>query len=577
MSRNSPSSRTGDVPGLRRSRYLLPWAGLGLATLVAGACGPGVEVAVWPVDSLEKVFPDTPPGAAGPARVRAARNEYVNAQLAVRAGQQVEELNVEASPPRLGERTLPCTVRWADYVSVRSNPPKTPPEELVRPAPGPFPDPLRESFPFSLKAGETHAIWVTVFVPAETPPGPYSASVKILSASRTVQETPLEVTVTEAAVPAEPSLRVTNWFSLNDGNLGRFYNTEEYSDAYWNVIANLARVMAEHRQSVILTPVVALAQPSYRDGKVVYDFSRLDRWVRTFDEAGVNGLIEGGHLLGRRSGYDTPVVVPSWFPEYGKFLKEPLAPEDPRVRQFMEGFLPALYSHIGQRGWKDRYIQHVLDEPHGDEPAIYERYARLIRRHMPGIRTVDAIDLSDDLPFMDKYLDIWVPVLGRFDDRLEAIRAHQARGGEVWFYTCVFPQGAYLNRFIDQSLLKVRLLHWFNFRHQLTGYLHWGGNYWTDQPFDDVQKIINDGKLLLPAGDNAIVYPQPTKSSVLSSIRLEAMRDGIEDYELLRALEARDPAKAAALAAEAIPQITDYVRDVKVFRGLHERLLGAWE
>jgi hypothetical protein len=55
------------------------------------------------------------------------------------------------------------------------------------------------------------------------------------------------------------------------------------------------------------------------------------------------------------------------------------------------------------------------------------------------------------------------------------------------------------------------------------------------------------------------------------------MREGIEDYELLVALSKRDPAKARALATEAIPHFTDYVRDVATFRKLHAKLLGLSE
>jgi hypothetical protein len=36
-------------------------------------------------------------------------------------------------------------------------------------------------------------------------------------------------------------------------------------------------------------------------------------------------------------------------------------------------------------------------------------------------------------------------------------------GGEVWFYTCLFPNKRYPNRLIDYPLLKVRLLHWLDF------------------------------------------------------------------------------------------------------------------
>jgi Domain of unknown function (DUF4091) len=88
-----------------------------------------------------------------------------------------------------------------------------------------------------------------------------------------------------------------------------------------------------------------------------------------------------------------------------------------------------------------------------------------------------------------------------------------------------------------------------------------------------VQTVINDNRTLLPAGDNALVYPDRENNSVLSSIRLEAMREGIEDYELLLALSKRDPQKARRLANTAIPHIDDYVRDVSAFRALERELM----
>jgi hypothetical protein len=184
--------------------------------------------------------------------------------------------------------------------------------------------------------------------------------------------------------------------------------------------------------------------------------------------------------------------------------------------------------------------------------------------------------LDQDIRFFADVCDIWVPVLGSFDQQLDKIRTHVNKGGEAWYYTCIFPQGRHLNRFIDYSLLKVRLLHWFNFRHEFTGFLHWGGNYWDPKPFENVQPIINDGTTLLPAGDNAIVYPYPEKNTILSSIRLETMREGIEDYELLVALAKNDKAKADELARSAIPHIDDYIRDIATFRKLRRRLLESF-
>jgi hypothetical protein len=331
--------------------------------------------------------------------------------------------------------------------------------------------------------------------------------------------------------------------------------------------------MAEHKQNVILTPVMQLVTPRVDDERIVYNFDRLDRWVATFDKAGVP-IIEGGHLLDRVSGYQTPLRVPAYVVNNGHPVIEKLEPSDPRAEQYLHSFLSALYAHLKQRGWTNRYVQHIHDEPHDQERPIYNHYAKLIRSELPGIPTVDAVSLDQDLAFFADVADIWVPVLGSFDTGTDKIRAHTAKGGEAWFYTCIVPQGRHLNRFTDLPLIKTRLLHWFNFRYDFTGFLHWGGNFWSREPFDNIQPVINDGTTLLPAGDNAIVYPWRDKYTVLSSIRLEAMREGIEDYELLLALSKRDPHKARQLAVEAIPHFTDYIRDVAQFRNLQSRLLG---
>jgi hypothetical protein len=334
--------------------------------------------------------------------------------------------------------------------------------------------------------------------------------------------------------------------------------------------------MAEHRQNVILTPVLSLSDARLENGGIVYDFTRLDRFVETFDRAGMAGTIEGGHLLGRVSGYQTPLAIPCDFIEDGKVARRKLPPEDERVERHLRRFLASLREHLRSRGWLERYAQHIHDEPHGEEIPHYVRFAKVIRESLPGVPTVDAISLREGVDFLKGTLDIWTPVLASFDDQTGVLAQHAAGGGQVWFYTCIFPQGPYLNRFIDYPLLKTRLLHWLNYRHNLSGFLHWGGNYWSDEPFKNVEPIINDGRTLLPAGDNAIVYPDPERLTVLSSIRLEAMREGIEDYELLKALAARNPAAADAMAREAIPNFTDYVRDVAAFRRLHRRLLESF-
>ena len=58
-------------------------------------------------------------------------------------------------------------------------------------------------------------------------------------------------------------------------------------------------------------------------------------------------------------------------------------------------------------------------------------------------------------------------------------------------------------------------------------------------------------------------------------MRHEAMRDGVEDYELLRLLAGRDREKAETLAQTVVASFTDYVRDVATFRQVRQELLDS--
>ena len=77
-------------------------------------------------------------------------------------------------------------------------------------------------------------------------------------------------------------------------------------------------------------------------------------------------------------------------------------------------------------------------------------------------------------------------------------------------------------------LIDNRILHWLNYRYDLTGFLHWGWNQWTDNPFEEVGMHIGDGW-----------HVYPSEKGVMNSLRWEQMRNGIQDYEYFWLLENR--------------------------------------
>jgi len=536
------------------------------------------QINIWSVDSLTKIFMTSTP----PANSRAipeflgARGQHLSIQFAIRSSTTVKNLSADVISLKSIKDDLlgGVIVRHVGYVVVGSHTDDTPADELIGEAPGWYPDPLW-NFPMDLDSNRTHSLWITVAVPVRSVPGVYRGTLVVRAGNSVLASKAFSIRVLSATVPDERTLKITNWFNVGDGASRQFYDAPQFSDAWWTVVGNMAKVMADYRQNVVITPLMDLIPPHAENGVLAYDFSNFDRWVETFQRAGVIGYIEGSHLLDRVGGYDGTLSVPAFVFDNGKITRQEIAPDDPRVEPYLTTFLSALNTHLAEKNWKSIYLQHILDEPHASEPPQYARVAELAHRQLPGVRTMDAINASEITEDLKKNCDVWVPQLGRFDNQMDLIRDRMQSGREVWFYTCLFPNKRYPNRLMDYPLLKVRLLHWLNFRYGFTGFLHWGWNFWTPDPVKDTQPVIDANTQLLPAGDAFIVYPDRVGKSVYSSIRLETMREGIEDYELLRQLQQRDPVKAEQLSQAAITSFTDYVRDPAKFRALETKLLQA--
>ena len=542
------------------------------------AWGAAARPEAWFVDSLVKVFADDR-AAAAPAvapAFDAARRSSLSIQLAVRAAEALPGFAVEAPPLRgPGAPISSLQVRWVQYVNVNSNSTGTPDEELVRKAPGMFPDPLLEEFPLTLEAGRTRSIWVTVRVPADQKPGEYKGELRLLAGSRRLARVPYRVKVYAATVPAPIPLAITNYMNLSDGLFRRHLGISRDSPEWWVAIGNIARFLAEHHQNSVFQNTPVLVKARLEDGVMRYDFSGFDRFFGTFISAGVDANIQGGNLMERERRKGAAIMVDAWVVENGQPVLQRIPLADPRSRAFLDTYLPALYEHLRAKGWEKKYMQGVMDEPTELETGPFAEVAALVRKHMPGVRIIEPMSLRLDPAFLTRNIDVWVMHLGTIESKREIIEEQARQGRELWFYTALSPRGRYPNRLIDFSLLKVRILHWLNFKYGLTGYLHWGANYWYDDPFHNTQPVINQGRTLLPPGDAFITYPNKAKRTFYSSIRLEQMREGIEDYGLLHELGKRQPEAARRIAGKAMQSLTEYVRDPRQFRAIQRELLEA--
>lgn len=557
-----------------RSRHMF----CAVIAIVIGVCvapslparGEDAGLTVWPVDPLVKVFRDAQPAASGEAVAEVARGEHATFQLVVRSAGAIEALRAEvellvseANPQHVLKG---ASVRFVGYVPV-DRPTQQPSKDQLRKPPADFPDPLLEQETIDVAPGQAQPVWITLAVPAGAEPGTYRGAVRIsgkLAGQEKSAKAPLAVRVFGATV-GRTRLWVTNWFAMQWRHMK--IDPKPDSPEYWALLRRYARNMADYRQNVAIISPLNLAKFGVKpDGALDIDFSRFDQWVRIFIEEGVVGRIEGGHLGGRAAGWNSPFVVRIREVADGKATEKSVDPSSPEADRFYGRFLPALRDHLREKGWLKQYVQHLADEPIKENIETYRAIARLVRKYAPEFRIVEAVHTKE----LAGSVDVWVPQLNYFHRDFAYYQERQRAGDEVWFYTCVFPQGEYANRFIEQPLLKTRLLHWINYRYGATGYLHWGYNHWRDDPFKHTTPA-HPGPPYLPAGDAWIVYPGP--DGPLASIRFEAMRDGIVDYELLSMLAERDAAAAGRLAARHVLDFDRYDTDAKQFRATRRELL----
>ena len=371
----------------------------------------------------------------------------------------------------------------------------------------------------------------------------------------------LETVVHRPAIPpsGKDSFPYTNWFWCEP--IARNHRLEPWSPAHWRILGRYAKLMARARQNTFLLSLGSVFE--FQKDRPVLNRPRLRRLVKLFTEAGLY-YIEGGHLATRHKG--------EWAATYFDLVLKPVAATSPEGNALLASIGRQLWSEIEGQGWGNRWIQHVADEPTAGLAADYRILCGMARKYLPGLPLLDA---TMD-PALAGSVDIWCPLNRSYQKNRERFVEYQLLGDLVWFYTCCAPGGPWLNRLLDMELLRPALLGWGAAHFGLDGFLHWGLNYLQPgrDPFrTSVMAPITPKSW--PAGDTHVVYPGP--DGPWSSLRLEAQREGFEDYELLRRLRDRNPRRLAAVIRPVFRAFDDYTRDTAVFRRGRRALLAALE
>lgn len=524
------------------------------------------------IDPLKKILKEQLFFVENNDEFAAARGETVSFQFVVQSQHTIKNLRVDAAPLTCENYKIPLGIKaFVGYVQAGRSTPVYSKDRLIA-ASDIFPDPLLEIEIIDVLPLSNQPVWLNYAIPRDAMPGQYTGSIvfsgEIDGKSFEIHKQ-VKARIYDVVLP-EQSLWVTNWFSLDPKRL-RLMNdnkpVEPFSGRYWEIVKAIADKMRDNGQNVYLIPPVLLCQYKMKGTDYSFDFSNFDKMVDLFIKNGNMKRIEGGHLGGRLSDWSSPFGIQTPIMKDGKVEFELRPLDNDTAKAFITQFIPALFKHLKDKKWNDIYMQHIADEPIESNAQSYVDIANEVKRLAPGVEIIEANHSRE----VQNTIKIWVPQLNFYHTDYDFYTERQNKGDEIWFYTCLAPQGNYANRFLEQPLIQTRILHWINYRFGATGYLHWGLNYWNDNPYGETTGINTESGNVLPAGDSWITYPANGK--LYGSIRLEAMRDGIADYELLKLFGEKDPAAAMEMARTLVYRFDLYDNNIAAFRAKRIKLL----
>lgn len=516
---------------------------------------------VWQVNPLVKVFRDDLPGPpATDLRVSSAANEREPIQLVVRSGKPLRNVRVEVSALKNGGGSLPpVRMDCVGYVPVdkpsayyisklpawyRLVPIGTPSTDGWA---GDWPDPLPPCRTFDLPADQSQPIWLTISVPAGTAAGTYAGHVTIQADGIPPMQLPLDVEVWPFELPDTPSLKVT--FDLRDGPGWNLFGGKPISE-----MRKWYTLLADHRVSPGLLP-----QPGfkYENGRVELDTKAFDEAARVcLDELKMSTFYSPDFLYSFGWAYTPRPLFGHAFPS-----------ED--YRKAYTACYRAYLEHLKKNGWYDRVTHYLCDEPHYTHAHVVDQMKKLCEMIQSVDRQVPIyVSTWQYVPAWDGCITQWgIGQYGCFP--VDAIAKRQAAGDRFWFTT----DG---QQALDTPYLATeRLLPYYCFKYGVLGYEFWGVSWWTYDPWErGWHKFISqsdEGKVSYwvryPDGDGYLTYPgeRVGLDRPVSSIRLEMVREGIEDYEYLRILQAlvyKARGKASADAIAAADKALDQARSL---------------
>jgi len=420
-------------------------------------------------------------------------------------------------------------------------------------------------------AGRIQPVYTRLRIPKEIEPGTYPGiaiayAQEGFGPEQIVWEGKIQLQISSISLPdpADFHFHLNLWQHCT--SIARYHHVALWSKPHFDLIDRYFESLAQLGQKSVTIIAAEIpwsgqrcfrdpAYPSYlfehsavdvyrsQEGQLRCDFSNLDCLVNL---ALKHGMAQEIDLFG---------LINVWQDEAYGFGKVALdAPDAVRVRCYDEAagtffylqtaedlrrYIRLLHDHLKEQGWLNR-VRVAADEP--SDLQAFNASLAFLQEAGPEFRynaAINHFEFIEDAPAgVSDFIPV-LPLVCREPERTARLitYVHQLGGKMLWYICCGPPIP---NTFLHSPLVESRLVGWLTHYLNLDGFLRWAFCLWPADPW----KRVSFRAPGWSAGDMFFILPGNDGAPV-ETLRYEALRAAVQDYELLNLVQQRLPEKPA--------------------------------
>ena len=526
-----------------------------MTSLMFPSCSsPSASVELWTVDGMQKIMQDgeyARANASTSIRVSGAKNEYEGSQIILSStGEAASNYTVTASDLKTadGEVYDAENVSFFHQLYVELSPYEYYVDE------GYYPDgilPMETAVKYKeniVPAGKNQGIYTEFYIPSEQEAGVYTGNFYVQTKEEQFT-VPVSLEVWDFSV-SEKTTAKSLFLTRTDYWTGEKDTTQEKYNAYTDALLEYrlcvndlllendhsARCIEEwvelaykyalnERCSTISVPFKTV----YTSQKYLYNGEEMSLGM-IFDEEVWKEYIRA---LAKKCA-ETGVNILDKCVMYITIIDEPQLNRTLHRVKYVSERLTAIKEEM--------YQEIIANEDLSEDKISREELAKSMRKIANIVtgyydKDLDGVEI-DYCPNPDQY-------------HTEGMRENFANN-ERWWYCCISPNNPYPTYHIDDHLLGTRLLYWMAADYKVVGNLNWSVSMYNvdgEMPEDFYKYAMhNSGR----NGEGFLFYPGAKYGldKPVASLRLQAYRDGVEEYEMMQAL--RDKYQQYGMDAQSI-------------------------